>query len=350
MKILLIHNYYEYHGGEEVYFNSLKRLLEDNHHTVILYTKNSKNIKTIWAKIMAAFGLFWNPLVAKELNEIIKKEQPDVAHFNNIYPLIGATAYFICKKNKVKMVQTIHNYRFMCPKGILFKDGKICELCINKRFFSPAIQFGCYHGSRVGSFFYSLAFFMHKSIGTFKSINTYIFPSKFTQKYYEKYFQITKSKSVYLPHFIDIKVPKKKARKGDYYLYVGRLSEEKGIIDLLEKYKDMPETKLKIIGGGPLEKQVNTYKVFKNIEVLGCLDRKRTLSILSNAKALLFNSKWYEVSPMIVLESAFIGTNIVFPNINKQTSRYSSKLGNLESIPMKIYIQKINQIYHEITK
>lgn len=311
MKVLLIHNYYQFWGGEDTYVTSLQKLLTDNGHKVYLYTKDSKNIRTFWDKIRTALNLFWNPKMATELNKLILNVKPDVAHFNNVYPLIGATAYWICKKNKIKIVQTIHNYRFMCPKGILFRNGKICELCINKHIFSPAIRFGCYHKSRLASLFYSISFFFHKSMGIFSHIDTYLFPSQFTQRYYQQHFDISKSKSVYLPYFIDLKKTNSKIKRGSYQLFIGRLSEEKGIIDLLETYKKMPTKELKVIGTGPLQKEVNQYKKYKNIKILGFMTKKKFLPILQKAKSLIVPSKWYEVSPIVILEAIATNTPIV---------------------------------------
>lgn len=303
MKVLLIHNFYQFWGGEDTYVTSLQKLLSQYGHDVIVYSKDSKNIKTIWDKAVVTIGLFWNPRVSKELNKLIQREKPDIAHFNNIYPLIGATAYYTCKKNGLKIVQTIHNYRFICPKGTLFRDEKICELCVNKRFFSPAIRFGCYHGSRLATLFYTLAFFIHKSLKTFSFIDTFIFPSQFTQAYYERHFGIPKSKSVHLPYFVDIKAPEKKTKKENWYLYVGRLSEEKGILHLLEVFKNMPQSTLKIIGRGPLENEVNAYKKYKNIHVLGHIHRAKLAPYYQKARAVIIPSIWYEVLPLTALEA-----------------------------------------------
>ena len=311
MKVLLVHNYYQYWGGEDTYVTSLNKLLTENDIQVILYTKNSKNIKSILDKIITAIKLFWNPEVANELNNIIQKEKPDVAHFNNIYPLIGPTAYWICKKNNIKIVQTIHNYRFMCPKGILFKNGKICELCINRKLFIPAIQFGCYHNSYLASLFHSLAFCFHKYMHIFSFIDIFIFPSLFTQRYYEKYFNVVKSKSAYLPYFIDFKVLHERVRKSNYYLFIGRLSEEKGIIELLELFKKMPKNNLKVIGTGPLKRKVDEYKKYINIKILGFMDKAKFIPILQGAKALCVPSKWYEVSPLVILEAIATNTPIL---------------------------------------
>jgi len=269
MRILIIHNFYQYWGGEETYVISLKKLLEENGHQVYLYSKDSKSIKTIWDKIKTGIGLFYNPWVKKELEKIIKDFKPDVAHFHNVYPLIGATAYRVCKNYRIPIIQHIHNYRFMCPKGHLFRNGKICELCIHKNLPFWAIVYGCYHRSRLASLFFSLSFFIHKTIGTFNLIDKFIFPSEFTRDYYLKHLKINKQKTYLLPYFVDIpkKIDTKSVKENNYFLFVGRLSEEKGIIELLNIFKDLPKHKILVIGDGPLREEVEKYKRYKNIKI-----------------------------------------------------------------------------------
>lgn len=321
MKILLVHNFYQYWGGEDTYVTSLKKLLEENGHEVYLYSKDSKHIKTVWDKIRAAIGLFYNPWVKKELVKIIKEFKPDVAHFHNVYPLIGAIAYRVCKKNNIKIIQHIHNYRFMCPKGILFRKGKICELCLHKRFPFYSIFFGCYHRSRFASLFFSLAFYYHGLVGTFKLIDKFIFPSEFARNYYLKNLDIQKKKTITIPYFVELKEEKsvKIARK-DYFLFAGRLSEEKGIIQLLELFKTLPKLKLMVIGNGPLNKEVEKYKKYPNITILGFLLRDKISKYIQEARAIIISSIWYEVLPFVYLEALVNNTPVLIPRNNNFTS------------------------------
>lgn len=326
---------------------SLKKLLEDSKHKVYLYSKHSNDIKTPWDKIRIAFGLFWNPQTDRELTKIIKEFKPDVAHLNNLYPMIGPTAITTLNRNKIRIVQTIHNYRFMCPKGLLFRKGKICELCIHLRLPFWAILFGCYHQSRVASLFFSFAYLFHRSIlHTFDKINLFIFPSKFTQIYYQKHLGLNKKISAYLPHFVDIKPPKKPVKKGDYYLFVGRLSEEKGIIELLEKFKNMPDKKLKVVGTGPLWEQVKAYRKYKNIEICGYVERAKIAPIIQAANALFVSSLWLEVLPISVLEAIQLRIKIVIL-YNKELFKELSELSNekLDFYSPKPHLSKIVNLY-----
>ena len=362
MRIFLIHNFYQYWGGEDTYVTSLKKLLEEKGHKVYLYSKDSKNIKTFWDKIKAAIGLFYSPWVEKELTKIIKGFKPDIAHFHNVYPLIGATAYRVVKKFNIPLIQHVHNYRFMCPKGLLFRNGKICELCLHKKFPFWAIFFSCYHRSRIASLFFSLAFFYHKMIKTFDLIDKFIFPSEFTRDYYLKHLKIPKEKIFFLPYFVDIKPTKNKIREKDYFLFVGRLSEEKGIIQLLEVFKTLPKIKLVVIGDGPLKSKVEEYRKYKNIIVKGHLPREEIYSYIQKAKAVIISSIWYEVLPNVYLESILQNTLVFMPDNenfikmgknNNLVIKY--KFGNFKDLRRKIkhllkkgvnkYLQKIEEQY-----
>lgn len=317
MRILLIHNFYQYFGGEDIYVTNLKKLLEDNGHQVYLYSKDSKNIKTVWDKVKTAIGVFYNPWVEKELTKIIREFKPNVAHFHNLYPLIGATAYRVFKRFNIPIIQHVHNYRFMCPKGTLFRKGKICELCLHKKFPFWAIVFGCYHQSRLASFFLSLSFYFHRLIKTFEMIDKYIFPSEFTRKYYIRHLKIKKEKTFFLPYFVDL--PKnlvKKVKKEDYFLFVGRLSEEKGIIELLEVFKTLPKHKLLVIGDGPLMKRVKEYNIYPNIKIIGFLPRKKVYEFIKKSKAVIIPSLWYEVLPLVYIESLANNTPALLLRIN----------------------------------
>ncbi|GIW64480.1 MAG: glycosyl transferase [Patescibacteria group bacterium] len=317
MKILLIHNFYQYWGGEDSYVTSLKKLLEKNGHEVYLYSKDSKNIKTFWDKIKVGIGLFYNPWVEKELIKIIKEFKPDIVQIQNIYPLITPIVYRVCKKFNIPIVQRISNFRWVCPKGLLFRKGKICELCVKKKFSYPSIIFGCYHNSRIATLLFSLSFYFYKLTGVFDLIDKIIFPTKFIQRYYlESIDFLSKNKTVVIPNFTlpEQNYSLKINNIGNYFIYVGRLSEEKGIISLLETFKSLPKVKLLIIGDGPLGKKINEYKEFKNIEFKQFLNRGMVKNYLSKAILCIVPSIGYDVFPNVIIESFSVGVPVILPN------------------------------------
>ena len=263
-----------------------------------------------------AIGLFWNPQVDRELTEIIQKEKPDVAHFNNIYPLIGSTAYRVCNKFKIPIIQRVPSFRIICPKGTLYRNNKICELCIKKNFKYPSILFSCYHNSLITSLVFSLADLYHRIIKTYAFINIYIFQAKFIRDYFVSKGLIPMNKTEILPHFVPtFKATRtnKKLRR-NYFIYVGRLSEEKGIIELLNIFKNLKNIKLVVVGDGPLRKEVEGFAKYENITIKGFLHRNETMKLMRSAIATIIPSQWYETGPLVLMESYSVGTPVIAPN------------------------------------
>jgi len=329
MKILIIYNEYLYRGGEDIYIESLIKLLRRNGHKVVYFKKSSKSITTFFEKVRVAIGLFYSPKIDQELSIIIKRFRPDIAHFHNVFPLIGATAYRICKKYNIPIIQHVHNYRLVCPKANLYRNGAVCELCPANKNLLISIFYGCYHESRLASIFFVAAYYYHKFIGSYRLINKYIFPSLFTQKYYQTNLALKSKQVVYLPYFVEkisqhitrpVGIPK------IYYLYLGRLVPEKGILNLLKSFKKMGKT-LVVIGDGPLK--IEIYKEcekYKNIVLLPYSDKKTVLSYLKYCRALFIPSDWYEVLPMVYLEAVQLNKKIFLTNnANLITNRFSKK-------------------------
>jgi glycosyltransferase involved in cell wall biosynthesis len=351
MKILVIHNYYRYRGGEDVYVDSLIRLLKKKHYQIIFYTKDNRYLKNFFDKFKTTFNLFFGFWTKKELSFIIKKHKPDIAIVQNIYPQITPFVYRVCKNFKIPIIQRISNYRFFCPKGTLFRKGKICEICVKKLFKYPAVLYGCYNQSKLNSLIFTLAFLWHKLNGLFELIDKFVFPTDFIKDYFIKYKKIKEDKTIVIPTFTDINTKKPKInikiKEKEFFLYVGRLSEEKGIIQLLEVFKTLPKIKLVVIGDGPLRRQLEGYKRYKNIIIKGFLPREEIYPYIKKANAVIISSIWYEVLPNVYLESIFQNTPVFIPDNenfrrieenNNLVIRY--KFGNFEDLKSKIKIFK----------
>lgn len=322
MKILMVFNNYEYRGGEEMYVSNLSRLLVSHGHRVIPYFKDSRDLKKPGSKIAAGLGLLWNPTVARELELLIRKHRPDVAHFHNIYPLISPTAYWVCRKNKVKIIQTIHNYKPMCPKNSLFRRGRICEQCVGKAVAYPAVINGCYHGSHMASLAYSLAFTVHRFLfKTFSMVDAFIFPSPFTKRYYEIHGYVPPGKAFIISNFVQPQRPFSPPTQAPYFLFAGRLSEEKGILPLIEAFARLPRYRLVVIGDGPLRRQaMDSSGASANIRFVSHLKNADVLRYIGGARAVIVPSLWYEVQPNIILEAIASGKPVIVPKNANFTS------------------------------
>ncbi|MEM3394321.1 MAG: glycosyltransferase family 4 protein, partial [Candidatus Methanomethylicia archaeon] len=221
-------------------------------------------------------------------------------------------------KFNVPIIQRISNFRWVCPKGILFRKGKICELCVKKNFFYPSVIFGCYHKSKIASLIFSLSFYFYKLKGAFLLIDKIIFPTKFIQDYYLKSLNfLSKNNTEVIPNFVLLE--KKYSGEihnniGNYFIYIGRLSEEKGLIWLLDTFKLLTKFKLLVIGDGPLRGEIiNKYKRFKNIEFKTFLNKRQLRNYLSKAMFTIIPSIGYDVFPNVMLESFAAGVPVIVP-------------------------------------
>lgn len=318
MNILIVHSYYRYWAGEEAYFESLVNLLKQKRHNVYTLSRQSQNVNTFFDKVKVAFGLIWNIDVMMEFIKIVRTNKLDIVHIHNVYPMIGPTIYFLCRVFKLPVVQTINNYRFICHNGLLFRDGKRCELCVGKSMPFYSVIYGCYGGSRLRSLLMFISFNLHRYVfKSFKSIRSYQFPSLFTLKYYAKHFVDTQADLVFLPYFISPPKVNKIARKSDYFLFVGRLSEEKGIVKLLDFFKFHRNYKLRVIGTGPLLKRMVAYKDCSNIQIVGFKERRYIYEEMKRCIALIIPSLWYEVLPNVLLEAVTQGVSLItFKHLN----------------------------------
>ena len=151
MKILQVHNYYQQHGGEEIVLLEEKRLLEEKGHQVIQYSRDSTEINSFsfTQKLQLIGSTQWSKKSYKDISDIIRKEKPQIAHFHNILPLISPSGYQACKDANIPVIQTLHNYRLVCPSSFMFREGMVCELCLTKTIPLPGVWYSCYRNSRI---------------------------------------------------------------------------------------------------------------------------------------------------------------------------------------------------------
>lgn len=205
----------------------------------------------------------------------------------------------------------------MCPRGTLFRNGKICKLCVQKKFVYPSIIYGCYHNSRLASVVFSTSAYFHKLRTIFDHIDKYIFLTKFTRNYYIEHLHLPIEKTTVIPYFADVEnFSFKQNPKKDYFLYVGRLVEEKGIIPLLQLFSAIPKIKLVIIGDGPLKTEVSKYKKYKNILIRNHVSREVVFNYMKGALSTIIPSLWYDALPLSLIESLACGSPILIPNFS----------------------------------
>ena len=315
MKVLVVHNTYQQKGGEDTVFESEVELLKSNGIIVDTLLYDNHEIKSSIDKIKTGIFAFYSPKGKKKITQKIREFQPDVIHVHNFFPLASPSIFFVANKLNIPIVMTLHNYRLICPSAYLFYNGKIYEENIHKKFpLSPVIK-GVYRESVIQTA--SLVFMtgIHKVFNTWKNrVDRYITLTQFAKnKFLGTSLGAPTSKFAVKPNFVsDIGIGKEERKD---FLFIGRLSEEKGIKTLIDAFSDT-NARIKILGDGPLKKMVeNAAKENSNIEYLGFKPRKEVVETLKSVKALVFTSVWYEGMPMVILEALSVGTPVIASNM-----------------------------------
>ena len=251
MRVLLVHNFYREPGGEDYAFHAEATVLQRSGHEVKTFERSSAEAtETVAGVLRTAAGTPWATEAVAALDRAIIDFGPDVVHFHNTFPLISPAAYYTAARAGVPVVQTLHNYRLLCARADLFRDGKVCEDCVGRRFPTPALRHRCYRGSLPGTAAVAGMLALHKALGTWgKTVDRYVALTEFAR---EKLVQggLPRERFRIKPNFL-VDPPSPRSGNGEHALFLGRLTEEKGIRTLMRAWSriDIP---LRIVGSGPL--------------------------------------------------------------------------------------------------
>lgn len=320
--VLMAHNYYQVPGGEDTVFHNEVNMLEKNGHKVTKYTRHNDEIKSgVLSKLKLGIDTIFSFKTYKEVKKLIDENDIDVVHVHNTLPLISPSIYYAARAKKVPVVQTIHNFRLLCPGATFTRNGEICEDCISKGL-GQSLKHRCYRGSLAQTFIMYAMLKLHRIIGTYDNIN-YITLTEFNKN---KLLSLVKDKSkIYVkPNFVE-KRDKVERVLEDYFVYIGRLDDIKGINLLVEAWKEIDKNiDLYVIGTGPEEEKVTKFieeNNITNIKLLGFMQREEAFEIIQKSRSIIVPSKWYEGFPMTIAESFSLGVPVI-----------GSKVGNIQSI------------------
>ncbi len=319
MKILLAHNFYRQHGGESEVFETERRVLQAAGHSVVCYTRDSAEIAEtgLWSRAALAANAIWSARSHREIGALIAREAPEVAHFTNTFPLISPSAYYACRRARVPVVQSIHNYRLICPAATLWRDGAICEECVDHSLLR-SVRHACYQDSRAASAVLASALAVHRRGGSYaKLVDRYIALTEFAR---DKLIAggLPGERIAVKPNCVEPD-PGPREGPGHHALFAGRLTAEKGLQTLLDAWKRLgPDVPLRIAGDGPLREALARRIAEERIAgatLLGALPRAALLEELRGARVLVFPSEWYEGMPMAIVEAFACGVPTVGPRL-----------------------------------
>lgn len=317
-RVLLVHNYYKLPGGEDTVVENERRLLEEHGHKVFLYTRSNREMEnfSMVQKFLLPFTAMFSLRTYREVKKIIVEKKIDIVHVHNTLSLISPSVYYAAFSSRKPVVQTIHNFRLLCPAATFLRNGKVCEDCVENGL-GCAVRYGCYRNSKAQSLMSVIVLKLHRILGTYRRLY-YICLTDFNRKKLlllnnrgkEK---IKKEQVFVKPNFVQVPHMELGPKK-EQYLYVGRLERLKGIHILLEAWRELPEKELLLCGSGPEEEWVRSYVEkyhMGQVTLLGQRERERVLQLLAESKALIVPSIWYEGQPMVILESYAVGTPVI---------------------------------------
>jgi len=319
MKVLIVHNRYRAGapGGEDVLVDAECRLLESAGHEVIRYERSNDEINQSKAQEMLAVALQVrrSSQTDRELSALVRLHRPDVAHCHNLFPLITASAYDVFSREKIPVVQTLHNYRLSCAAAIHYRDGRECRDCRSRNPW-PAVLHGCYSHSRLATALVASMIWRNHRDGTIRrKVDRYLVLSEFARRWLVSQ-GVDNSIIATRANWVDAPT-EAVSHTGNYFVFSGRLSEEKGLRVLFDAWSRLKDVPLKIVGDGPLraelEQRVRTDKL--PIEFVGTLPRSEALSIVRSAQGLVLPSLWYEGMPLVILEAWAMGVPVVCSRI-----------------------------------
>lgn len=310
MRVLIVHNHYQYAGGEDTVVADEQALLEQHGWETRLWSVTNDVIAGPFAKIAAAWQASYSRSARDALAKAIVEFAPAVVHVHNFFPLLSPSVYDACGAG-VAVVQTLHNYRTICPGGFLIRDGRPCEDCIGASPYQAAWH-GCYRGSRVGSLPVARMVDVHRRRRTWsEKVDHFIALSAFSKgKFVAAGFPA--DRIAVKPNFAeDRPVAVSAARAGA--LYVGRLSSEKGIDTLLRSWNGL-DVPLRLVGDGPLRGKVNNA-TGPSLVAVGRRPHIEVALEMARSAFLVLPSQVHETFGLVIVEAFCQGLPVIASRI-----------------------------------
>jgi len=319
-KVLQVHNYYQLPGGEDTVVANEKRLLEENGHQVIQYTRHNSELNSlnVMQKLLLPFSTVFNLRTYREVKQIIREEKIDIVHVHNTLNMISPSVYYAALSCKVPVVQTLHNFRMICPGATFYRDGQICEECLEKGL-GCALKHRCYRGSFVQTLACVVSTLVHRSTGIYKKLH-FICLTEFNKEKLLHLKQLRPEQIFIKPNFVEgARTFCPASQRKEQIIFVGRLEKLKGVDLLLEAWKllgkDAPE--LLLCGTGPLEQWCADFirENDLNVSMRGFVPNEEVRRLIGTSRALILPTQCYETFPMTIAEAYAAGTPVITGNM-----------------------------------
>jgi glycosyltransferase involved in cell wall biosynthesis len=314
-RILVAHNAYQQRGGEDSVVDAELALLRMHGHEVLEYTRHNDEVQGM-SRVKLAIQTLWSGKTVEDVTELLRAHRPDVIHVHNTFPLISPSLYWAAARMKVPVVQTLHNFRLHCPQAIYLRDDRICEDC-KGRVPWRGVMHKCYRGSASQTGVLTASVMLHRSLNTYRDkVARYIALNEFCRS---KLIEggLPAERIRVKPNFIDAS-DMQNAFCRDGGLYVGRLSNEKGLDVLVKAVGLLGRNPVRLIGGGDLE---NVVKSVFGDAYLGYQPLSTITQEMRRSSYLVLPSICYEGFPRTIVEAFSAGLPVI-----------ASRLGSLPEI------------------
>ena len=320
MRILSVHNRYVYAGGEDGVREAEANLLAARGHQVVRYDEDNRRIGEL-NKLRVGLRTLWSLESYRALRRVIRGEQIELVHVHNYLPLISPSVYTAARAEGAAVVQTLHNYRLLCPSGIFYRDGHLCTDCLHRRWKTPAIRHACYRESRTASAAVAAMLYLHRTLLDHdQMVDAYIALTEFSRGQFLTG-GLPPGKLHLKPNFVDPD-PGPGNHEGGFALFVGRITPEKGAVRLVEWWRDAGiEMPLRIAGTGPEEGALRAAAAgAPRVECLGFVEKEQVAQLMKDAGFLVFPSTWFEGLPLTLLEAFAVGLPVVAADLGSMSS------------------------------
>lgn len=304
VRVLILHSRYRSGAlsGENRVVEEEAALLREAGHVVTTFTPTVSLGAAV--SLSAATSAVWSRSAAREVQALVRDRQPDVVHVHNLFPALSPAVIRAAAAEGVPVVMTLHNFRLLCLPATFLREGRVCEDCLGRLPWRGVVR-GCYRGSRLASVPYATSLVVHRRLRTFDAVTRFLAVSEFVRAKHAAAGMPTERLSV-LPNFAPPAPPR--AGPGDYFLFVGRLSPEKGLPVLLEAWR--PELgRLVVAGDGPQAPILRTAP--PGVEARGAVTPDEVRRLFAGARALICPSLCYEAFPRVVVEAYAQGVPVV---------------------------------------
>jgi glycosyltransferase involved in cell wall biosynthesis len=310
MRILILHSRYLSGpvSGENRVVEEEARLLREAGHQVSMWSPAPERLDAM-GMLRAGASAVWSASAAAEVGRLVHRLRADIVHVHNLFPMLSPAVLRSAEAGGAAVVVTLHNYRMMCLPANFLLDGRVCERCLG-RVPWPGVRYRCYRGSLPGSAALATSLVLHRSIGSFDRVHRFLAVSRFVrQKHLEG--GLSPERVRVKEHFV-WPAPRREG-PGEYFLYLGRLSPEKGVMTLLPAAADL-RVRLLIVGDGPQAEQIRR-RLPTTAELMGLVSPEELPGLVAGARAVLVPSVWYEPAGRVVMEAYASGVPVIASRI-----------------------------------